>query len=243
MNRLVLPVTGVAVFITALIAWLPARLLSDTLLRPAGIEADLVTGPVWNARLYRVNAAGQRFAEGRLALSFWPLLTGSARMDIALEDESVSARGTLSARPGRVALTGWSLAAEAHRLPGLNALPVPQTVRVYGEIDEVIFEDGSCTAAAGTASTPLLARLGQRYELVLPQVEATLGCAGEAVAIAYEGLSPALALTGSVRLDAAGYRWTGEAQSGEPGVIAVLIALGFEETGAAWRAEGEGRYR
>lgn len=243
MNRLGLLVTGLAAFIAALIAFLPARLVSDTLLRPAGIEADLVTGPVWDARLYRVSAAGQSFAEGRLALSFWPLLTGSARLDVALEDQSASARGTLTARPGRLALTGWTLAAEAHRLPGLDALAVPQTVRVYGEIDEVIFEDGRCTAAAGSLSTPLLARLGQRHEIDLPHIEATLGCAGDGVAIAYQGLGPVLSLTGSVRLDAAGYRWTGEARSGEPGVVVVLIALGFEETGAVWRADGEGRYR
>lgn len=243
MTRLVLLGAGLGVFLAALIAFLPARLVSDAALRPVGIEADLVTGPVWNGRLYRVNVTGQRFAEGRLALAFWPLLTGSARLDIALEDESASARGTLTARPGRLALTGWALAAEARRVPGVNALPVPQPVRVYGEIDALIFENGACMAAAGTLTTPLLARLGQRYQLELPQVEATLGCAGEAVALSYEGISPVLSMTGSARLDASGYRWTSQASSGEPGVIAVLIALGFEETGAAWRAEGEGRYR
>lgn len=243
MNRALLLAAGLAVFLAALIAFLPARLISDSVLRPAGIEADLVTGPVWDARLYRVDAAGQPFSEGRLRLAFWPLLTGSARLEVALEDESARARGTLTARPGRLALTGWTFAAEARRLPGIDALPVPRTVRVYGEIDALVFEDGTCAAAAGTLSSPLLVRIGQRHDVELPEVEATLGCAGEAVAIAYEGASPAIALTGTVRLDASGYRWTSQARSEEPGVIAVLIALGFEETGAAWSAEGEGRYR
>lgn len=243
MNRIVLFLTGLAVFLAALIAFLPARLVSGTILRPAGIEADLVTGPVWDARLYRIRASGQTFSQGRFALSFWPLLTGAARLDIGLEDDSASAQGILRARPGRLELTGWTLAAEASRLPGLSELPIPQTVRVYGEIDELIFEDGACVRAAGTASTPLLSRLGQSYEIELPELDATLGCAGDALAVTYEGASPGLALTGWVRLDAGGYRWTGEAESGEPGVIALLIALGFEDTGTVWRAEGEGRYR
>lgn len=243
MRPLALLLTGLAFALVGLIAFLPARVVSDLALRPAGVEADLVTGPVWNARLYRVAIAGQSFAEGTMKLAFFPLLTGAARVELALVDESASARGTLIARPGSVTLEDWTLAAEARRLPGLADLPVPQDERLYAEIDRLRFEDGECAQASGTVSSGLLARLGQRYELELPQVEGTLGCAGQAVGIGMDGASEALDFTGSLRLDAQGYRWHGEARSGEPGVIAVLIALGFEEVGAAWRAEGEGRYR
>ena len=115
--------------------------------------------------------------------------------------------------------------------------------KIEAEIDRIVFEDGQCVEATGIVSTALLARLGPRYDLELPQIEGALGCAGDGVGLGYQGRSPVLEVTGSLRLGPDGYRWTSEAHTGEPGVIAVLLALGFEETGAAWRAEGEGRYR
>ncbi|PWE17108.1 hypothetical protein DDZ18_10440 [Marinicauda salina] len=243
MRPLALALAGLGVFVAALVAFLPARALYAAALRPAGVEADHVTGPVWNARAYRVRFAGQPFAEADLALAFLPLLTGAARLEAELRDESALGRGTLVARPGALTLTDASLAAEIRRLPGLAELPAPQTERVYAEIERLTFRDGRCEGASGTISTQLLARLGGRYDVALPEITGAFGCAGEAVAVTFEGASAALDLTGSVRLDADGYRWTAEAGTEEPGVIAVLIALGFEETGAAWRAEGEGSYR
>lgn len=243
MRPLLLAIAGGAVFLAAALAGLPARLVHDLALRPAGIEADLVTGPVWNARLYRLTLAGQPFSQASARLAFWPLLTGTARVEIEAGDESATARGTLVARPGRIALRDASLAVEARRLPGVAGLPLTQTERIYAEIDRIVFEDGQCVEATGIVSTALLARLGPRYDLELPQIEGALGCAGDGVGLGYQGRSPVLEVTGSLRLGPDGYRWTSEAHTGEPGVIAVLLALGFEETGAAWRAEGEGRYR
>lgn len=243
MSRTALLLIGLVSLLAAAIAAMPAKLAADLLLRPAGVTADLVTGSVWDARLYRIQAGGQRFATGRLRLAFWPLLTGRARAQIALEDETASARGTLVASPGRLEFRDGRIAFEARRVPGLRALAVPQTERLYAELDRIVWRDGICDEASGDVTTPLLSRLGQRHDADLPELAGTLSCAGEALALGYDGRSEALTVTGSVRVTAEGYRWVSEASTGNSDIVALLIALGFEETGQVWRAEGEGSYR
>ncbi len=233
-----------AVFAIAAIVFLPARAAFDLAARPAGVGAELVHGPVWNAELHGVSAAGVRLERVQADLRAWPLLTGTARLDVSARGDGVAAYGLVDARRGRLALIDAAGTARFDRLPGGAGLPAGAAETVSFEIDRVVFDrqDG-CVEAEGRVRSAVLVAIGEAYDVALPALAGTLACAGTSLAVHYDGESAALSVTGRLRLGADGWALDATARAGERRVEPVLIALGFEEAGGTWTLSTEGAYR
>mgnify|MGYP006283244995 CR=1 FL=1 len=233
-----------AAFTIAAIVFLPARAAFDLAARPAGVGAELVHGPVWNAELHGVNAAGVRLERVEAGLRAWPLLTGTARLDVSARGDGVVADGQVDARRGGLVLIDAAGTAGLDRLPGGAGLPAGGSQTVSFEIDRLAFDrqDG-CVEAQGRVRSAALVAIGRTYDVDLPALAGTLACAGPRLAVDYDGESAALSLTGRLRLGADSWALDATARAGERRVEPVLIALGFEQAGGAWTLRTEGAYR
>ena len=243
-RRILLPILFASVFLIAAIVFLPARAVFDLAARPAGVSAELVHGPVWNADLHGVSVAGVRLERIEAGLRAWPLLTGTATLDVIARGDGIAADGLARARPGGIALAEMSGAARLDRLPGGANLPAGGSETVNFQIERLAFDaEGGCAEAEGSVRSAALVAIGEVYDAALPALTGTLACAGPRLAVDYEGQSEALALSGRLRLGAEGWTLDATATAGERRVEPVLIALGFEEAGGTWTLRTEGAYR
>ncbi|MFP4520342.1 MAG: type II secretion system protein N [Oceanicaulis sp.] len=230
---------GLIAFLAFAAASLPARVVFDIAARPAGAQAGLVTGPVWNASLRRVEAAGFEAAAMQARLNALPLLSGRAVIDWTLADPAMRGAGRavmpmgggviLEAAAGVLSLDAVDALAAADLSPG-------QSARI--EIDRLALgPDGACREARGKVTSTALAAAGERYGAALPALNAQLMCAGDAVALDFRGDTETLALSGRLRLMASEPQWRIVAEPGDRDVIAALTLMGFDQEGDRFVAE------
>jgi general secretion pathway protein N len=230
---------GLVAFAGFAVALAPARLVFDAAARPAGIEAGLVSGTVWNASARRVRAGGVALNEVEARLRPAPLLTGRAVFDVTIADPALRGAGlvTLSAGGVRFEDTAGVIALDA--IPALAAADLPPGESARVEIERLVLgPQGECLEAQGRMTSAALVSAGERYGADLPAVTADLACAGEAVALNVSGRSDMLALTGQVRFVEGGPSWRIEAETEDRDVIAALSLMGFDQDGRRFIAEG-----
>ncbi|MGJ3232702.1 MAG: type II secretion system protein N [Oceanicaulis sp.] len=210
----------------------PARLIYELAVRPSGIEAGLVHGTVWDAEARRVRAAGLRLAEAEARLHAAPLLTGRAVMDVALIDPALRGAGRVTMSPGRTVIENATGVLGLDAVPALAAadLPPGQSARI--EIDRLeLGPQGRCLSAAGRVTSAALVAAGEQYGAALPALTADLACAGDAVALDFEGRGETLDLSGRVRLMADGPQWRIVGRTRDRDIIAALSLMGFSQSG------------
>jgi general secretion pathway protein N len=230
---------GLVAFAGFAVALAPARLVFDAAARPAGIEAGLVSGTVWNASARRVRAGGVALNEVEARLRPAPLLTGRAVFDVTIADPALRGAGlvTLSAGGVRFEDTAGVIALDA--IPALAAADLPPGESARVEIERLVLgPQGECLEAQGRMTSAALVSAGERYGADIPAVTADLACAGEAVALNVSGRSDMLALTGQVRFVEGGPSWRIEAETEDRDVIAALSLMGFDQDGRRFIAEG-----
>ncbi|MGX6646600.1 type II secretion system protein N [Maricaulaceae bacterium MS644] len=230
---------GLAAFIGFAVAGAPARLVYDVAARPAGIEAGMVTGTVWNASARRVRAGGLALSHVEARLRPAPLLTGRAVFDVSVADPALRGAGrvTLSGGGARFEDAAGVVALDAISALAAADLPAGESARV--EIERLVLDGaGACLEAEGRVTSAALVSVGERYGAQLPMLTGDLTCDGETVALLVSGRSDALVLSGRVRLPTAGPRWRIEARTAERDIIAALSLMGFDQQGEGFIAEG-----
>lgn len=233
---------GLVAFAGFAIASAPARLVYDAAARPAGIEAGLVSGTVWNASLRRVRVGGLSLTQVEARLRPGPLLTGRAALDLVVTDPALRASGRVTLTPGGTLVQDATGVMGLDAVPALAAadLPPGQSARIV--IDRLeLAPDGACREAIGQVSSAVLVAAGEQYGAALPALpvlNAELACAGDTVALNFSGQSDALALTGQVRLLASGPQWRIVADTAERDLIGALSLMGFDQDGDRFVAEG-----
>jgi hypothetical protein len=230
MMRFVFPlVFGLVCFLGFLVAATPARLVFDLALKPAGIEAGLVQGRVWEARLWRVQAGDLTIADARAQLAPASLLTGAARFDVVLADPALRADGVAVLRPGGVRIENARGVMQLDRVMPELAVLAPDEVLQF-DIEMLALDDeGRCEAASGEARSAALITLGERYEVDLPVLRFDFTCAGDRVAADLSGRSEAVAVSGRLRFGDQGLEGRVEARSTVNNVIAALSFAGFDQ--------------
>lgn len=237
-RALLLAVLGLCAFVVFAAALAPARLAFDLLARPAGVEAGLVSGTVWDAQLRRVRAAGLDFADVEADLHAAPLLTGRAVADVAVADPALRGAGRVSLTAGETRIEDAVGVLALDAVPALAAadLPPGQTARI--EIDRLVLDAaGACLEAQGRVTSAALVAAGEQYGADLPALNADIACAGDAVALNFTGANEALTLNGVVRLTSAGPQWRIVAETAERDMIAALSLMGFTQEGDRFVAE------
>ena len=230
--------------LAGLVVFLPARVAVDLFARPAGLQAELVHGPVWDARLFGVMVGGQRVEQLDARLDPLSLLTGRARIAFAARDATLRLDGELIAAPGGLEARAVRGAVRLDRLPGAQDLPGAVQESLAVDIARLRFEpQAGCVEAEGALRTAALIAAGARYEVELPVLEGALYCAGRQLGVAVSGDSAAVSLNGQLLIGAAGFEWRAEIGRARDGLAPVLIALGFEDNSGAWSAAGRGGYR
>lgn len=230
---------GLVAFTGFAVALAPARLVYDAAARPAGIEAGLVTGTVWNASARRVRAGGVALNEVQARLRPGPLLTGRAVFDVTLADPALRGAGLVTLSAGEVRFEDAAGVIALNALPALAAADLPPGETAQVEIERLVLGPrGECREALGRMTSAALVSAGERYGAPLPLLTADLACAGDAVALDFSGRSAVLALTGRVRFFEAGPSWRIEAETEDRDVIAALSLLGFDQEGRRFIAEG-----
>jgi hypothetical protein len=221
---------GVILFAAFAVASLPARLIFDAAAAPAGIQAGLVQGTVWDATILRLDAGGPPVAETRARLRPGALLSGAARLDVTVRDSTLRGDGVLTLRSGGATLEDAAGVMALSRLPLSGALPPGQSVQA--DITRLAVDrDGNCLEAEGTLRTAALAAAGESFGAELPMLTGALLCAGDRIAVQIDGANDRLSLSGRIRLEPAGPVWRIEARSQDRDVVAALSLLGFEQDG------------
>ena len=228
---------GAAAFAAFAAAALPARVAFDLAARPAGIEAALVHGTVWDAAAWRIRAGDLAIAEAQARLRPASLLSGAARFDARIVDPVVQASGAVRMGLGSVALETVSGVILLSAIPALNRAGLPGAEPVRFDIERLaLARDGACLTAEGRATTAALVSFGERFGVSLPLIEARLACLGGRPGVEFSGSNETLTLAGRVRAVDGDVAWRADARTGNEDVAAALAALGFVESGGAWRA-------
>lgn len=221
---------GVILFAGFAIAGLPARLVFNLAAGPAGLQAGMVQGTVWDATILRLDAGGGSVAETRARMRPGGLLTGVARFDVSVRDATLRGDGVLSLTPGGAVLETATGVMALSRLPLSAALPPGQSVQV--DITRLAVDrDGRCLEAEGALRTAALAAAGDSFGADLPVLEGVFLCAGDRVAVQVDGANERLSLSGRIRLEPSGPVWRVQARTTDRDVIAALSLLGFEQDG------------
>jgi general secretion pathway protein N len=230
---------GLVAFAGFAVALAPARLVYDAAARPAGIEAGLVSGTVWNASARRVRAGGMALHEVEARLRPVPLLTGRAVFDVSVADPALRGAGLVTLSAGGVRFEDAAGVIGLDAIPALAAADLAPGESARVEIERLVLgPQGECLEAQGQMTSAALVSAGEGYGADLPMVTAELACAGEAVALDFSGRSDTLALTGQVRFVEGGPSWRIEAQTEDRDVIAALSLMGFDQEGRGFIAEG-----
>ena len=223
-------ILAVVLFLGFAFAALPARLVFDAAANASGVRAGLVQGSVWDAWILRLSAGGPPIAETRAALRPASLLTGAARFDVSLRDDTLRGDGVLVLQPGGAALEQARGGAALSRFPFLAALPPDQSVQL--DINRLAVDSrGRCRQADGTVSTAALAAAGETFGAALPVLEGGFLCAGEAIAVQLDGRTDAMEVSGRIRFDPGGPAWRVTARTSDRDVVAALSLIGFVQTG------------
>jgi hypothetical protein len=230
---------GLVAFAGFAVALAPARLVFDAAARPAGIEAGLVSGTVWNASARRVRAGGVTLNEVEARLRPAPLLNGRAVFDVTIADPALRGGGLVTLSAGGVRFEDAAGVIALDAIPALAAadLAPGETARV--EIERLVLgPQGACLEAQGRMTSAALVSVGEGYGADLPMVTAGLACAGDAVALNLSGRSDTLALTGQVRFVEGGPSWRIAVETEDRDVIAALSLMGFDQDGRRFIAVG-----
>lgn len=229
MPRLGLILFGALCFVGFVIATIPARLVYDAALKPAGIEAGLVQGPVWGAQALRLQAGNQYVARADAALDVSSLFAFNARFDVTLSDPDLRASGDAILHPGGARIEAASGVVRLYRvLPELAAFAPDESVRF--EIETLAFDsEGRCEAAVGRVSSTALIALGERYGAAMPLLEGDLFCAGEDIGLALAGSVDSLSIDGRLTFAPEGLQGRLEARTTDRSLIAALSFAGFDQ--------------
>ena len=231
MRRIVLIIIGLVCFTGFAIAAAPARLAFDLALRPAGVEAGLVQGTVWEAQALRIRAGGQSIAAAQARLDPVSLAGMSARFDVTLRDPELRAEGVAELRAGGAAIENASGVVRLSRiLPELSAFAPEESARF--EIEQLVVDgQGRCQTAQGRVFSTMLVALGERYGETLPLLQGELICAGDDVGLQLSGTTDNIALDGRLQFAPGGPEGRIEARTAELPIVAALSFAGFDQVG------------
>jgi general secretion pathway protein N len=223
-----------AIFVVALIAFLPMRLMLGWIgLGDLGLSARQVSGSVWFGELTEAHAAG--FALGDLAAHISPvqLLVGRARVDVAGKGgEPLQGAVTLSRHSLGIDDVSTSMAG------GTAFAPLPVTSL---DLDDVSarFKDGACDHAEGRVRATLAGAIGG---VPLPQAMAgTARCDGEALLLPLASTAGTESL--DLRLHADGsYAADMTMRTADPALGTKLQLAGFQPSANGYLLSIQGRF-
>ncbi|MCP2679295.1 type II secretion system protein N [Maricaulaceae bacterium NA33B04] len=230
MMRIIPPLLfGLILFVGFLIAAMPARLIFDLALKPAGVEAGLVQGRVWDAQLLRIRSGQLSIDEARASLEPSSLLRFSPRFDVTLSDPALRGEGVVTLSGGGVRIEDARGVVRLDQvMPELAALGGDEVIQLSLEA-LALDASGRCEAASGQATTAALIGLGERYGSNLPVLRFDLICAGDRIGADVSGLSDAVEVEGRLQFTERGPEGRIEAQTSVTNVIAALSFMGFEQ--------------
>jgi hypothetical protein len=221
---------GVILMLAFALAALPARVVFDLAAGPAGAQAGLVQGPVWDADIQRLSVQGAAVAQVTAGLRPASLLAGVARLDVTLRDPGLRGAGVLTLAPGGAVVEDAAGVIALSRLALFAGLPPSQSASF--EIERIAVDrQGRCLEARGQVTTAALAAAGESFGAALPVINGAFFCAGDVLGLQLDGATSALALSGVIRFETDGPAWLIEARTGDRESVAALSLLGFVQDG------------
>lgn len=223
-----------AIFVVALIAFLPMRLMLGWIgLGDLGLSARQVSGSMWFGELTDAHAAG--FALGDLAAHVSPiqLLVGRARVDVAGKGgEPLQGAVTLSRHSLGIDDVSTSMAG------GTAFAPLPVTSL---DLDDVSarFKDGACDHAEGRVRATLAGAIGG---VPLPQAMAgNARCDGNALLLPLASTAGSESLDLRLRPDGS-YAADMTMRTADPALGAKLQLTGFQPSANGYLLSIQGRF-
>jgi general secretion pathway protein N len=225
-----------AVFVIALIAFLPMRLVTGALgLGDTGFTARSVSGSVWRGRFDEASFGALPLGDLHAGLSPFDLLIGRARIGLSPPGDGVSPQGALivSRHMTGIDVTSASLQTGAVFAP----LPVSQL-----DLSEVVirFEDGVCMRATG--------RVRAATGGSVAGVDLGSGISGEARCEGGALMLPLASASGAERValritGAGGYHADLSIRPADPAAIQHLMLAGFRPTARGYTLSVDGSIR
>ena len=235
-----LSVLGLLAFLVLLIAFMPARLAFDSFARPAGFEAGLVHGTIWDSQIVRLSAAQLSAREVDAKLDPIGVLSGQARFDLNFADPNLRGTGDVVLTFTETRLEDVDAVMALDAIAALAAAGLARGESARLDIDEISYDhQGQCQNAQGEVFSAVLVATGERYGVDLPALNGTLRCAGADLALDFTGRNDTIDLSGEARMSQAGVSWSVEAQSSDRDIIAALAFLGFEQDGQRYIARSQ----
>lgn len=225
-----------AVFVLALIAFLPLRLAMGWFdLGETGLTASDVRGSVWFGTLRQASFGGVPLGDLNARLSLVQLLVGRARIDLSGQSQG-------SARPlhGAIGVSRHSFGIDdlTASLPaGAVFAPVPVSTLDFDDVS-VRFQDGNCGKAEGQVRAAISGDLGG---IALGQgMSGTARCDGAALLLPLTSQAGTESI--ALRLWSTGrFRAELTVQPADPAAAQKLVLGGFQPTPKGYMLSIEGR--
>lgn len=220
------------------VAFAPMRVFLPQ--KPDGLSYGSVDGTIWQAKFDDARLGNLALGAADWRMSLRELLQNRLVADVSLSGGSLQGDlRVLANRRGDRRLGAAVLEMKGAPIGPLAALPGGKTV--LRDVD-VMFIDGRCQGATGTAVSDVLAVNRTLLAGFGPALSGVLRCDGDAAELKLEGQDSGARL--SVRLlfrpDGAG-EWRAVVEGARPEVAAALGAMGFNMTGEV-SAGGELRW-
>lgn len=239
---------ALGLYLSFLVAELPAARLLGWLSLPPGLSLGDVSGTLWQGQVARVGWRGRQLRALSWHVSAGSLLLGRPTVQLTFTDaDGLTGQAELGWL-GHWRIRALDLQAPAEAL--LAAVPQPWPVtaggRVRLQIDEGEFEPAGCRSLVGElrwSEARLATPLG---ELALVEAVAQLGCEQGRLQAELRQASPQLSLQGHAELNGQGqYRFRGTLVPGAglpPQLASGLEQLGPRDSQGQIRLSAEGRF-
>lgn len=230
------PALAAALFVLALVALLPLRLvLGWAGVGEEGLTARQVTGSIWSGRLVEATIGDAPLGDLDARLSPLPLLLGRARLvlDSPLDMAQRTVHGAVVTDRHGFGIEGMTADVGVGRL----FAPLPITTLALDAVT-IRFRDEACQSAEGQVRASLAGAVGG---LPLPaSLAGSLRCDGAALLVPLASASGAERVVLRVTSDGR-YHADFTLKPSDPAVAQRLAAAGFVQGAGGWRLSIDGR--
>ncbi|GAC35300.1 type II secretion system protein N [Paraglaciecola polaris] len=179
-------VVCLTIYVAFLIAKLPAAQVISRVQLPDEITVHGVSGTIWNGHATIVTVQGLPIHDVNWQLAFWPLLTGSASLDVNAgnirEMEDISIDGHVVISNGRLQGEGVQVFLPTSLV--ISSLPLPIPVNASGRFKIALQEldyTEHCQALTGQGLWLKAKVQGTQQDIELGNFEADLKCDNEEI--------------------------------------------------------------
>lgn len=227
----------VGLFVVTTIVTLIARfpLALALVIADAPLQAERVTGTIWNGRIENAWIAGYPVGHIDVSAAFWPLLTGKAAADIAVQGPMLQGQGKVSVARQRAAMREAAFAINLSALGVPTAFGPPLDGRVDVQVRDLQLVGTECRSADVSLATDALHRAVQPYGLDGMMLAGEGRCADGVFNLPLAGESADGRAEIDLRVAASGYMTELALTPTDPRIGRLLVDVGFQADRGTYR--------